>query len=190
MVARHNAPRAAPRGPAAARRAGARADRDGDVSMGVSTKGRGAISKSTAPPTGPRRDLTARGGKSGILGATAQREILRKAGAGDVSMKEARTSAARGGLVELKVTGWTKSKASGDQDGGVSSLIKWLEKKASTKLGSRGRTVKIRKVCRRQYADRRTLFCQLAAITGPLSFAANVRTTTAMNYNGQRMPYS
>ncbi|KAK5116281.1 hypothetical protein LTR85_009253 [Meristemomyces frigidus] len=144
MVARHNTPRtAAPRGPAATRRG--RADRDGDVVMGMPIKGRAAVSKSTGPPTGPRRDATLRTPRGGILSATAQREILRKAGTSDMTMKEARTSAAKGGLVELKVTGWNKSKASGDADGGVSSLIKWLEKKGSTKLGSRVRSLKIRK---------------------------------------------
>jgi nuclear RNA export factor len=120
-------------------------DRDGDIAMGVSIKGRAGITK--APPTGPRKDLTARASKGGILSATAQREILRKAGRGDVSMKEARLNApARGGLVELKVSGWSKSKASSNADGGVSSLTKWLEKKASTKLGSSRRDAKIHKM--------------------------------------------
>ncbi|KAK4550055.1 hypothetical protein LTR36_003022 [Oleoguttula mirabilis] len=144
MVARHNAPRAAaPRGPASQRRA--KADRDGDVVMGVPFKGRGAVGKNTPTPTGPRKDALPRSSRGGILSATAQREILRKAGTSDMTMKEARPSVAKRGLVELKVTGWNKSKASGDADGGLSSLIKWLEKKGSTKLGSRVRSLKIRK---------------------------------------------
>ncbi|KAF2764775.1 NTF2-like protein [Teratosphaeria nubilosa] len=143
MVAR-SAPRSAPRGPAATR--ARRGDKDGDVSMGnISIKGRGGIGKSTAPPTGPKRDLMTRTSKGGILGATAQREILRRAGAGDISMKETRMNAPRGGLAELKVTGWQKSKASQDADGGVASLMKWMEKKASTKLGRGARSVKIKK---------------------------------------------
>lgn len=187
MVARHNAPRAAPRGPAA-RRAAARADKDGDVSMGVSIKGRGGISKSTAP-TGPKRDLTARAGKAGILSSTAQREILRKAGAGDVSMKEPKATGARGGLVELKVTGWQKSKASGNSDGGISSLTQWLEKKASTKLGSKSRAVKIRKVRCRQCADHRIPLCESAATSGPPSLQVNFRTTTAIQSLGDCFRY-
>ncbi|KAI7186759.1 hypothetical protein KC363_g6373 [Hortaea werneckii] len=143
MVARPKGPRAAGRG-SAAKRAGARADKDGDISMGTTVKGRGGISKSTAP-TGSKKELTGKGAKGGILSATAQREILRKAGAGDVSMKESRVTGTRGGLVELKVTGWQKSKVSGTSDGGVSNLIQWLEKKASSRLGSKGRSVKIRK---------------------------------------------
>ena len=104
-------------------------------------------------------------------------------------MKEARGSAPRGGLVELKVTGWEKSKASSNADGGVSSLIKWLEKKASNRLGSRARQVKIKKVCCRQHlADCRISSCQPAATSGPPSFAANLRTTTAIQVYGQRLP--
>lgn len=160
--------------------------------MGVSIKGRGAVSKTATPPTGPRKDGASRPARGGIISATAQRAILRQAGASDISMKEARVSGARGGLVELKVTGWEKSKASGDADRGVSSLIKWLEKKASTKLGSRVRSVKIKKVCCRQHqyqhADRRASLCQQAITSGPPSFAANLRTTTAIQVNGQRLP--
>ncbi|KAK5113126.1 hypothetical protein LTR62_003705 [Meristemomyces frigidus] len=139
--------RATPRShvPAAKRRSALKADRDGDLSMGAAIKGRAGVGKST-PPTGPRKDAGGRATRTGILGATAQREILRQAaGTRDVSMKEGRLSAARGTLVELKVTGWQKSKASDSADGGLSSLIKWLEKKASSKLGSRARNVKIKK---------------------------------------------
>ncbi|KAK5736124.1 nuclear mRNA export, poly(A)+RNA binding protein [Elasticomyces elasticus] len=140
MVARQNAPRAAPRGPAASRR---KADRDGDLAMGLPIKGRAAVGK--APPTGPRKD-NGRPARGGILGANAQREILRQASSTrEVTMKEERANGLRGGLVELKVTGWNKSKASSDADGGVASLIKWLEKKSSIRLGSRARNVKIRK---------------------------------------------
>lgn len=190
MVARQNGPRAAGRG-SAAKRAGARADKDGDISMGTSVKGRGGISKSTAP-SGSKKELTGKGAKGGILSATAQREILRKAGAGDVSMKESRVSGGtRGGLVELKVTGWQRSKVSGTSDGGVSNLIQWLEKKASSRLGSRGRSVKIRKVrCRQNFADYQLPYCALAAASGPPSLAANLRTTTAINpLDGDRLPY-
>ena len=151
--------------------------------MGVSIKGRGAVSKNTGtgpstgngPPTGPRRGTSSRPSRGGILGATAQREILRKAGSSDMTMKEVRVSAAKGGLVELKITGWDKSKASGNADKGASSLVQWLEKKGSTKLGSRNRTLKIRKVCCRQHADLQAWRCQHVYISGPLSFASQVQ---------------
>lgn len=178
MAGRNSSSRPPPRGPASMRRGGTRTDRDGDLSMGIAVKGRGGISKSSAPAR-PNKDLTAKSSKPGILSASAQRQILRQAGTRDVSMKEVRASPARGGQVELRITGWTKSKASSGADGGVSSLIKWLEKKASTKLGSRGRSVKVQKVCRSQHADRLISCCQLAT-SGLPSFAANLRTTTAI----------
>jgi len=160
MVARHTAPRAAPRGPAATRRAAIKADRDGDLTMGLPVKGRAGVGKGTGPPTGPRIDGANKPGRGGILDTLVQRAILRQAsGTRDVAMREERAGSARGGLVELRVTGWNKSKASGDADGGVSSLIRWLEKKASSRLGSRVRNVKIKKVCHRQHADRCIVLC-------------------------------
>ena len=196
MAARTQSPRNAPRGPAANRRgglSGARPDRDGDLKMDIAIKGRGRIGKSTPPPSASR-DLTSRvsrgGAKASILSGNARGAILRQAASGDVSMRESRSTAPRGGLIELKVTGWEKSKASSDADGGVSSLIKWMEKKASTRLGSRARPVKIKKVCCRQRpVDYHTSVCPLAATSGPLSFAANIRTTTAIQDYGQCLPY-
>jgi len=126
--------------------------------MGVSVKGQGRVGKGTAPPSGPRKDLMSQTARGGILSATAQRAILRQAGTNDPLMKHARTVGGRTGPVDLKVTGWQKSKISDAADGGVSSLIRWLEKKASTKLGSKARSVKIRKVRRRQTADHRNTF--------------------------------
>ena len=190
MVASSQSPRNAPRGPAAQRRRGARADRDGDLNMGVAIKGRGRVGK--APPTGPagssRGDPTSRasrgGARRGLLSGTARGAILRQAASGDVSMKEGRVGTSRGGLVQLEVTGWEKNKNTSAADGGVSNLISWMERKASNRLGSR-RSVKVKKVCCRQHlAIRRTLFCQPAAISGPPSFAANLRTTTAIRILG------
>ena len=149
ISARSQSPLNAPRGPAARRKAGARADRDGDLKMDVGVKGRGRIGKPL--PAAGSSDLTSRisrsQGRAGILSGTARGAILRQAASGGVSAREERSSVSRGGLVELKVTGWEKSKASSDADGGVSSLIKWLEKKASHRLGSRTRDVKVKKVC-------------------------------------------
>lgn len=174
------------------RRGGARATREADVTMNFAVKDRGRVGKSTTP-TPASRDLISRISRDGtakgtVLSGTARSAILRQAASSDVSMKEARLNAPRSGLVELKVTGWEKSKASSNADGGTSSLVKWLEKKASNRLGSRARQVKVKKVCRRQHlADRRALFCQLAAISGPPSLAANFRTTTAIQTFGLRL---
>lgn len=149
MVARANrASKNAARGPAATRRDRAKADRDGDLSMDGPVKGRGGRVGKSSGSANARKDLTSGKPKSGILSAASQRAILKHAGAGDVAMKGSKTGPSRG-LTELRITNWTKSKASNHDDGGVSSLITWLEKKASNRLSSRVRTVKIKKVCRR-----------------------------------------
>ena len=197
MTARSESPRNAPRGPASQRRRGGRTDKDGDLTMGAGAKDRGRIGKSAPPASasgsrGDRASRPARGGRAprgSLLSGTARSAILRKAASGDVSMKEGRASGPRGGLVELKVTGWDKSKiATTAADSGVSSLIKWMEKKASNRLGSRTREVKIKKVCRRQRsADRRISWLLSTTTSGPPSFAANFRTTTAIR--GYGLPY-
>ncbi|KAK3706327.1 nuclear mRNA export, poly(A)+RNA binding protein [Vermiconidia calcicola] len=160
MAAHSQSPRNAPRGPAAKRRGGGRGDKDGDLMMDVAVKGRGRIGKSAASASSGR-DLTSRvsrgDAKGGILSGTARSAILRQAASGDVSMRESR-SAPRGGLVELQITGWKESKASSDKDGGVSSLIRWMEKKSSHRLGSRTRDVRIKKSRR----DGNTVFIKVA----------------------------
>jgi hypothetical protein len=189
MVARANATtHNAPRGPAAMRRDKLRKDRDGDLAMDVTVKGRGGgrVGKASSSTT-PKGDLMSRTSKGGILSNATQRAILRSAGAGDVAMKESRVPQSRG-LVDLKIGNWTKSKASDRPDQGLSALISWLEKKASTRLSSRVRNVKIKKVCRRQdsccTSGHRTP--RQLATSGPLSFAANLRTTTAIDIQGWR----
>lgn len=185
----------APRGPAALRHDRQTRDKDGDMAMGGPVKGRAGISKKTPAAKANGRDLTSRvGAKKGLLDATAQREILKRAGAGDVAMREAKINAPRG-QVELKVGNWSKNKASTNADGGVSSLISWLEKKASSRLGSRTRSVKIKKVCcrlqhsssaghRLEYPRRMTIL-----ISGLPSLARKTRTTTAISNAGLRLPY-
>lgn len=131
---------------AGARRERTKADRDGDLSMDGPVKGRGGRVGKSSGSGNSRKDLTAGKPKGGILSAASQRAILQHAGAGDVQMKGSRASAPSRGLTELKITNWTKNKASSSDDGGLSSLKSWLEKKASNRLSSRARTVKIKKV--------------------------------------------
>ena len=188
MVARGNrASKNASRGPAATRRDRTKADRDGDLAMDGPIKGRGGRVGKSSGSANPRKDLTAGKGKGGILSAANQRAILKHAGAGDVAMKGPKNAPSRG-LAELKVTGWNKSKASTNPDGGVSSLITWLEKKASNRLSSRVRTVKIKKVCRRHhshcYSGFRSTPLQSVS-SGPLLSATHLTTTAATRtYSG------
>jgi nuclear RNA export factor len=111
--------------------------------MDVAVKGRSKIGKT--PPTGPaasRRDPAGTRGKNGILSGNAQRAILRSAASGDVSMKEGRAPRG-GGIVDLKVENYQKSKAANGADGGITTLKHWLERKAGMRLGRRD--VKIKK---------------------------------------------
>lgn len=198
MAVGTNPPRSAPRGPAASRRrAAGRTDRDGDLKMDVTGKGRaarGGISKSTPPPAKGGDLLSRSSGRSGtkasLASGSARSAILRRAAAsGDISMNDTRSPAGSrvGSLAELKITGWKNSKAADSADGGVSALVSWIEKKASNRLGSRARAVKVKKVCYHQHsADCRPH--PPAAISGPPSFAANLRTTTAIQVLGQRLP--
>jgi nuclear RNA export factor len=190
MVARAaRAAKNAPRGPAATRRDRTKADRDGDLAMDGPAKGRGGrVGKSSGPAKNARKDLTAGKGKGGILSAANQRAILKHAGTGDVAMKGSKSVPSRG-LTELKVTNWKKSKASTNPDGGVSSLITWLEKKASNRLGSRVRSVKIKKVCRRHYNYCYSGSCytpRQSIYFGSLSFANHLATTAAIPTYGRR----
>jgi nuclear RNA export factor len=189
MVARAaRASKNAQRGSAATRRDRTKADRDGDLAMDGPVKGRGGRVGKSSGPANARKDLTAGKGKGGILSAANQRAILKHAGAGDVAMKGSKSAPSRG-LTELKITNWTKSKASTNPDGGASSLITWLEKKASNRLGSRVRTVKIKKVCRRhhshccsgsRYTPRQSVY------SGSLLFAHNFTTTAATQTYGSQ----
>lgn len=82
--------------------------------------------------------------------SSAHSAILRRAAAsGDVNMSSSRPAAGSraSSLVEIKITGWKSSKAADSADGGASALTTWIEKKASNRLGSRTRTVKVKKVC-------------------------------------------
>nr|POE49489.1 hypothetical protein CFP56_50406 [Quercus suber] len=122
-------------------------DKMGDITMGstapIRPRGGNGISKSS----GPTR-------KKDLLNPSNRRTILQHAAGADATMRD--PGHQMKGLVELKLTGWTKSKASTtSEDGGASALISWLEKKASNRIGVRAKSVKIKKVCCRKHADYR-----------------------------------
>ncbi|KAF4556009.1 TAP C-terminal domain-containing protein [Elsinoe fawcettii] len=144
MVARkQTGTRAARGGAIAKRRSALRADKDGDVSMDGSTRGRGGISKSK-PPTGPASEVTSRKPRAGLTAGRLKAEITRHVSSGAISAK-GRSTTTTNRPTELKVTGWPDSKAASGSDGGVSALIIWLEKKATQRNASK-RPVKLRKV--------------------------------------------
>ncbi|EEA21564.1 hypothetical protein EYB25_007180 [Talaromyces marneffei] len=105
-----------------------RTDRDGDLDMGASTqRGRGG---KRARGHGPSRDLASR--------MELDRDRIRKAiSSGDAtSQANIRQGVTKARTEEFSITGWKESKASTNSDGGIRSLIDWLEKKLfSTKPG-------------------------------------------------------
>ncbi len=134
------------------RRGPTRVDNDGDLDMGS-----GAARRST-PASGDSKGRG--GGKSNTRGAskTAQ-TILKHLTNGDASQLASRVtnpSAAKAArsraqnatpLQFLRVHGLKQSKAASNRDGGISDLLSFLERKASSFLTGRKRQVKIKKVC-------------------------------------------
>lgn len=181
MVARGKPNSRTSRGGAIAKRRSAlRADKDGDVSMDTSTRARGGISKSK-PPTGPASDVSLRKPRAGLTAGRLKAEITRHVSSGAVTVKSrGSTGTPSRAPVELRITGWADSKASSGADSGVSTLITWLEKKATMRSSSK-RPVKIRKVC--QQTSTTSSFCHHVN-AGPLSFAAKPRTTTGIQRLG------
>jgi len=146
MVARKHNAAGASRGGIAKRRGTARADKDGDLVMDSSSRGdrggRGGISK--AKPKAPAaRDSTTRSGRaprSTVNTTRLAQELHKNVASGEGTIRAPR------GLEELRITGWTNSKAATSSDGGVTSLITWLERKATLKSNNK-RPVKVKKVC-------------------------------------------
>jgi len=140
-----------PTGPRNARgthngRHSSRSDKDGDLVMDAfaSTKPRGGgISKSTRtkPSTTPTSDISHR--KTRINPDRFKSEVARHVSSGAmVITKHGRSSQ---DLVDIKITGWTGSKASTNDDGGIRSLITWLEKRATMKSPTK-RAIRVKKV--------------------------------------------
>ncbi|OJJ57106.1 hypothetical protein ASPSYDRAFT_33239 [Aspergillus sydowii CBS 593.65] len=111
-------------------------DRDGDLAMGAGT---GAIRGQKAP-RGP--------GRSGSRTNAIDRSItqIQKALSGSNAQANIRQGG-RGALEHVVIRGWKESKAASNRDGGVESLVTFLEKKLTppdSKSGSRARINKSR----------------------------------------------
>ncbi|KAE8352076.1 mRNA export factor mex67 [Aspergillus coremiiformis] len=118
-----------------------RVDRDGDLAMdagsaqGRGKKGRGDSSRSVA--TGPRaqtRDRALDAIQKAITSNADSQANIRQGGRGS-------------SLEQVSIRGWKQSKAASNRDGGVESLIAFLEKKLNTsdsKAGSRAKITKSR----------------------------------------------
>ncbi|KAK2799129.1 Vacuolar protein sorting-associated protein 53 [Onygenales sp. PD_10] len=141
-----------------------RIDRDGDLDMDGSGAGRGRGGKSrgrgdsgrrttTSGGVGQGRDTRRSGADKDKTLDALQKAIFSNASSqanvrhGRVRMDGIPTDAARDrkGLVQVSVRGWKQSKAASNPDGGISSLIAFLEKKALPPDQSTAPRIKISK---------------------------------------------
>jgi nuclear RNA export factor len=120
------------------RRRGAKVDVDGDLVMGGITRtDNNRISKTKIRNPGsrdstPTHHTSASAPRRGTFtSANIQREILRHAASKTQSARVTRstTTSHGSGLVDVTIGGWKNSLASSNDDGGVSSLVAFLEKR-------------------------------------------------------------
>ncbi|OGM42984.1 mRNA export factor mex67 [Aspergillus bombycis] len=118
-----------------------RVDRDGDLAMDAGStqgrvkKARGDSSRTAA--TGPRvhtRDRALDAIQKAISSNTSSQANIRQGGRGS-------------NLEQVSVRGWKQSKAASNRDGGVESLITFLEKKLNSSDSKAGSRARITKVC-------------------------------------------
>ncbi|EEP81802.1 conserved hypothetical protein [Uncinocarpus reesii 1704] len=119
------------------RGAGPRVDKDGDLDMSVGrgrTRGRGDWSRRATPS-----QKHGAGAKDRVLDSL-QKAIFNTTTA-QANIKRGRTSgmAIDGELSQLRVRGWKGSRAASNSDGGIESLVAFLEKKATPTHPSSGR---------------------------------------------------
>lgn len=118
----------ASRGPARKRAAGARSDKDGDISMDTrSRNNNNRVGKSGARGGANRSSLT----RNGLNPQALEREALRQASSGESSRPRGRGNNPRSDNVQIRVTGFQKSKVTGDVDHVVGSLVQFLQNKAT-----------------------------------------------------------
>lgn len=128
-----------------------RVDRDGDFDMdGPSGRGRGGKRSRGDSGRGTFAGGQPQGRDQRRAGGDRERTLnaIQRALTGSVE-SQANIRQARGGLEQVSVTGWKQSKAASNPDGGIESLIAFLEKKITpqdSKAAIHTRA-KITKVC-------------------------------------------
>jgi hypothetical protein len=125
----------------AKRKSAARTDRDGDLVMDPTARTRpgGGVSKGAKSGAPSSRDKITKS-KTNLHGADFQQKLLKHVGSSTVHTPR---SAHSKGLEELRITGHTNSRLASTSDGGMTTLVAWLEKKATMKSK---RAIKIKKV--------------------------------------------
>lgn len=121
-----------------------RIDRDGDMDMDAAGGGRN------------RGGKRARGGDSGrstaAAGRTPAMDVIQKALSDNTASSQATVRQGRKGgggsnLEQVCVRGWKQSKAASNRDGGLESLITFLEKKLNAPDSKSSSRARITKVC-------------------------------------------
>ncbi|KAL7954404.1 hypothetical protein V8C34DRAFT_294407 [Trichoderma compactum] len=131
------------------RRGPTRVDTDGDLDMDGPSKrpNRGPATETS----GGRGRPSGRGGPQPSRGAAKVAQIVMKqlGGGSDLASRVSRPIRGRGGQIEgltwLRVRGLKQSKAASNSDGGLSDLLSFLERKASSLGTGRKRHITIRK---------------------------------------------
>lgn len=125
-----------------------RVDKDGDLVMDPTAagekrrSGRGGLEgRVTVRGTGRDRGGSSRGGISGTL--KTQQAIIKGMNAKQANVLESRISQPG---TQLRIVGLAASKAASNPDGGLESLLAFLERKASGHDTASNRSVKIKKV--------------------------------------------
>ncbi|KAH8431760.1 nuclear mRNA export, poly(A)+RNA binding protein [Aspergillus melleus] len=120
------------------RGAATKVDRDGDLSMDAgSARNRG---KKARTETG--RSGAAGGGRPRALDA-----IQKAITSNSDSQANIRQGGRAASLEQVIVRGWKQSKAASNRDGGLESLLTFLEKKLNTSDSKSGQRARITKVC-------------------------------------------
>lgn len=123
-----------------------RADRDGDLDMDGGGPGRGRGGKRGRGDSG--RSTPIGGGLPYVRDRTLnaiQKAIASNSSTSQANIRHGKPSG--GGLEQVSVRGWRQSKAASNRDGGVESLIAFLEKKLGPSDSKTGPRARITKVC-------------------------------------------
>lgn len=123
-----------------------RVDKDGDLLMDAAAdkrrSGKGRMDPSKPPISSRTTGSAARGGH--MASQKAQQAIIRGLGGKQANVLESRATNAP---TSLQIYGLKASKAASNTDGGLESLLGFLERKAKGTDPDPNRIVKIKKVC-------------------------------------------
>lgn len=132
------------------RRGPTKTDNDGDLDMDAPSK---RLNRGSTNETRGRGRPSGRGPQPSRGAAKVAQIVMKQLGSGnpsDLSARVSRPTRSRGGHIEgltwLRVRGLKQSKAASNPDGGLSDLLSFMERKASSFSTGRRRHLTIRKV--------------------------------------------